>query len=157
MPGTRSSYLGELDKIQRRLHQLFESALLTAGFDSGSGAPGTWAPQVDLVETASAFEIHAELPGVSVDDIDVEVHDPGAPGGPSRLEISGHRSPIDEAPAASGAAGETGGGAGHGQFLQMERNYGPFRRGFDLASAVDASTMTVRLEHGILSVTLPKA
>lgn len=135
MPGTRSSYLVELDQIQRQLHQLFESALLTAGFDGGSGAPGTWSPQVDLVETADAFEVHAELPGVVLDDITVEVH------APSRLEISGHRSSIEEGP----------------QFLQMERSYGPFRRSFELSSAVDPDAMTVRLEHGVLSVTCPKA
>lgn len=150
MPGTRSSYLVELDQIQRRLHQLFESALLTAGFDGGSGAPGTWSPQVDLVETADAFEVHAEVPGVVLDDVTVEVHAPASPGGPGRLEISGQRSPIEEGEDIEDTSGQ-------GQFLQMERSYGPFRRSFDLATAVDATALTVRLEHGVLSVTCPKA
>lgn len=141
MPGTRSSYLVELDQIQRRLHQLFESALLTAGFDGGSGAPGTWSPQVDLVETADAFEIHAELPGVLLDDVTVDLVPPKSPGSPNRLEISGHRSSIEEGP----------------RFLQMERSYGPFRRSFELSTAVDPEGMTVALDHGVLSVTLPKA
>jgi HSP20 family protein len=144
VPGTRSSYLVELDSIQRRLHQLFESALLTAGFDGGSGAPGTWSPQVDLVETARAYEIHAEMPGVKLDDVTVDVVPSETSSGAFRVEISGHRSPIGDL-------------HDDPQFLQMERSDGPFRRSFDLATAVDPGAMTVRLEHGVLLVNLPKA
>ena len=40
---------------------------------------------------------------------------------------------------------------------RYERSYGSFQRSFQLPSSVDADKVEARLEHGILTLTLPKA
>jgi HSP20 family protein len=134
MSPLRKVYLEELTRIQERIQELFDQSLLSSGYaDPEGGQPGTWPPAIDLLETADAFLLFAELPGVRREDIDLSISD-------RRLELSGQR----HLP-----------GQGH-NFLRMERSYGPFRRVFDLGVAVDADGCTAGFEHGILRVHLPK-
>ncbi len=134
MTTVRRSYLEELARIRERVNSLFEEVLLRSGFPGGeSGPPGTWAPTLDVVETDGAIIIHAELPGVGRDDVDVSVQG-------RRLELSGRRRPL---PADR-------------NFFQMERSYGPFRRTLELPSAIDADRVSAAFEAGVLTITLPK-
>ncbi len=126
-------YLEELSRIQERVNSLLEQALLAAEYDESQGAPGTWAPPVDVLETDDAFLLFAELPGIGRDDIELSVED-------RRLELSGSRASLGE----------------NRNFLRMERSYGPFRRAFELGAPLDAENISARFEQGVLRITIPK-
>jgi HSP20 family protein len=130
----RKIYLDELTRIQDRINSLFEQALVSAELEEREGgAPGSWTPAVDVIETEDAYLVFAELSGVRREDVQLQVVE-------RRLELSGRRQPDGE----------------HRNFLRMERSYGPFRRAFELGAAVDADGVSAGLEHGILRVHVPK-
>ena len=108
MAPLKKAYLEELARIQDRINGLFEQAFLPAEYEDGEGgAPGTWAPAVDVLETEDSYLLFAELSGVRREDIQLQVKE-------RRLELSGRRQPLGE----------------NRNFLRMERSYGPFRRTF---------------------------
>lgn len=133
MPASRKGYLDELARLRDRVHSAVEEALLGSRYSEEAVlTPGSWAPAVDVVETEGAFVLSAELPGVAREDVDLSAEG-------RRLELSGRRPlPSDRA------------------FSQMERSYGPFRRVFELPSAVDAEAVSAELAHGVLTITVPK-
>ncbi|HUF79111.1 MAG TPA: Hsp20/alpha crystallin family protein [Thermoanaerobaculia bacterium] len=133
MPAPRKGYLDELVQLRDRVHAAVEEALMRSSLPQGlSAPPGSWAPAVDVVETARAFVLSAELPGVAREDVDLSIDG-------QRLELSGRR-PLPADP----------------KFSQMERSYGPFRRAFELPAEIDAGTVTAELALGVLTVTVPK-
>jgi HSP20 family protein len=135
MTAFRNLYLEELARMQERINGLFEQAMLaTDPRERDGGLPGTWTPTVDLVETADAYHVFAELPGVRREDIDFQVEE-------RRLDLTGHRQPFTENP----------------NFLRMERSYGPFRRSFELGAAVDAGAASAQFALGVLCLRLPKS
>jgi HSP20 family protein len=104
---------------------------------AGQEAPvRPWAPPVDILETAEAFEVRAELPGVAKDDVEVNVED-------NVLTLKGERKFEKD--------------AGGGSFHRIERAYGTFSRAFTLPSRVDAATVEAKFENGLLTVVVPKA
>ncbi len=111
----------DLIAIQHRIERL-----------SAAGSHG-WAPAVDLCETAEAFIITAELPGLSRDQIRVDVRD-------GRLTLQGRRD--------ARIACE--------HYHQVERGHGEFSRTFALPHTVDAGHIAADLADGILTVTIPK-
>jgi HSP20 family protein len=86
-------------------------------------ATGDWAPLVDIVETAEAFVIKAEIPEVDREDVKVTV-DNGV------LTIRGERKQEKE---------DTG-----IKIHRVERSYGIFARSFTLPDNVDETKITVR-------------
>src|SRR5260370_38257223 len=83
----RKIYLDELTRIQDRINGLFEQALVSAEFEEReAGAPGTWAPAVDVIETEDAYLVFAELSGVRREDVQLQVRE-------RRPEVSGPRPP----------------------------------------------------------------
>ncbi len=95
-----------------------------------------WAPAVDIKETAEAFKIDAELPGMSKDDVKVTVHD-------GVLTIQGERRQEEE--------------TGDRKHHRVERVYGSFMRRFTLPDNVDENSIQANFKDGVLSLTLTKA
>ena len=127
----------ELSKLQERLNKLLEQALLGGGDMSppgGQSGLAGWRPLFDLVETAEAFILYAELPGVR--HADVQLDSDG-----HWLELSGQRRPV---------GGERG-------YLRLEGSHGPFKRRLDLPEAVDPELIVARFRRGILEVVMPKS
>lgn len=112
----------DLIAIQHRIERL-----------SATGTHG-WAPAVDLCETAAAFIITAELPGLSRDQIRISVQD-------GRLTLQGRRD--------ARIACE--------HYHQVERGHGEFSRSFALPPGVDTDRIGADLTDGILTVTVPKS
>lgn len=134
MTPLRKIYLDELTRIQERVNSLFERTFVTSDFeDRDAGAPGCWAPAIDVVEAEDAYLLFAELAGMRREEVHLQIRE-------RRLELSGRRQPPDE----------------HRAFLRMERSYGPFRRSFDLAAPIDQDGITAELAQGVLRVRVPK-
>jgi HSP20 family protein len=94
-----------------------------------------WVPPVDLVEADDHFVLKADLPGLSADDVNVEVQD-------GTLTISGERRAEHE-------SHERG-------WYRIERSFGSFNRSLTLPDGVDADGISARFEHGVLEVRIPK-
>lgn len=108
-------------------------------FGSHEGGTDTeetyWMPTVDISETENHFEIRAELPGVSKNDVSVSVTD-------NRLTLKGEKR--QEA--------ETEGKNYH----RVERRYGNFQRSFTLPRNVETSNIKAGFNDGVLMLTIPK-
>lgn len=101
----------------------------------GNANPGAWMPPVDIYETADAYILEADLPGMKKEDIAVQVLQ-------DRVSIKGARKrPQRE--------GETG-------YRRYERAEGQFERNFRINGGVDAEKVEAKFENGVLTVTLPK-
>jgi HSP20 family protein len=92
--------------------------------------------RVDVRETADAYVVVAELPGVKKDGI--------------AIEIEGNEVSIG---AATGAPREAREGE---KWLRTERFHGKTARRFALPQEIDESRADARLTDGVLELTLPK-
>lgn len=98
-------------------------------------ASGVWMPPVDLYETADAYVMHADLPGVAKEDIEVQVLE-------DQITIRGARK-------RALPAEEKG-------YRRYERVEGRFERSFRIKGGIDSGKVEARFENGVLTVTLPK-
>jgi len=98
----------------------------------------TWLPPVDIFETDDAFVATADLPGLSKDDLQIDLEH-------NLLTVSGERR-FEENTEGDG-----------GKFRCVERAYGSFRRSFNLPTSVDASKVKATFKDGVLTLNLPKA
>ena len=94
------------------------------------------APRMNVVETASAYRVEAEMPGVAREDVRISVDR-------KRVSIEAEAKLTNEV-----AEGE--------KALLVERAARKFARVFTLAAEVDDAAAEAKLENGVLSLTLPK-
>jgi HSP20 family protein len=119
----------------RELQRMFEEMFGRGEGEEGSWVAGAWAPPVDLYETDDAFMVKAELPGLTKDDIHIEVHD-------RTLTLRGERKHEAEVK--------------EERFHRRERAYGSFQRSFWLPTTVDANQVKASFKDGVLELRLPK-
>ena len=103
--------------------------------DDGNVATASWAPSVDITESDEAFVLHADIPGVKPDEIEVSM-DNGV------LTIKGERKSENKTEKEN--------------FRRVERQYGMFYRRFTLPDTANADAIEAHSEHGVLKVTIPK-
>ena len=134
---TRWNPVSEFDDLMNRYNRLFG---LSRGSDEREGkdlfSRSDWAPAVDIKETSEAFNIEAELPGMTKDDVKVTVQD-------GVLSIQGERKHEEETK--------------DKKHHRIERVYGSFLRRFTLPENVDENSIRANFKDGILSLTLTKA
>jgi len=97
---------------------------------------GTWSPAVDVFERGEDLVVHAELPGLKSDEIDIRVEN-------GNLTLHGERNRKSEVE--------------DDKVYRLERAHGTFRRSFTLPTTVDASRITAEYTDGVLEIVLPKA
>jgi HSP20 family protein len=93
--------------------------------------------KVDVIEKDGAFKVHADLPGVKKEDINVRV--------------DGNRVQID-----AEARREKDVKEADGKVLRSERCYGTVSRVFTLSQDVDEAKVVAKYENGVLTLDLPK-
>jgi HSP20 family protein len=94
-----------------------------------------WAPAVDIIETENELVLKADVPGVDLKDIDIQLEN-------GTLTVKGERKFEKE---------EMNKG-----FHRMERSYGSFVRIFTVPDTVDSENVKAAYEAGVLTITLPK-
>ena len=94
-----------------------------------------WNPSVDVYETADAFVLEADLPGVKPEDVKVEAEN-------GDLVLQGWRT-IEKSQS-------------DGQFHTMERSSGNFVRRIKLPKSVDRNAIKAEFHDGVLRVTIAK-
>lgn len=122
---------GELANLRREMDRVFGRL----GFGEGQKEPGAWMPQIDVKTTGEDMVVYAEVPGMSRDDITIEVS-------AGTLTIRGERKSETEKT-------EEG-------WTIRERSYGSFERTLPLPEGVDADTISAEYKDGVLEVHVPK-
>ncbi|HEV8629732.1 MAG TPA: Hsp20/alpha crystallin family protein [Thermoanaerobaculia bacterium] len=119
----------DLSPLERLVGDLFEPL-------GDLGTRQGWAPSVNIEETDDAYEVSADLPGMSKEDVDVTVEQ-------NVLTISGERKWGDEKE--------------NRNFHRVERGYGRFLRSFALPHLVDSSNVQATFKDGVLHIRIPKS
>jgi len=122
--------------LQREMNRLFES--FWGGVEPRMGlAGGTsfYSPTVDVHETDQAYQITAELPGLSESDVEINLRD-------NNLIIAGEKKLEHEEK--------------QGDRHYSERSYGRFQRVIPLAVEVDADKVQAKFDKGVLTIDMPK-
>jgi HSP20 family protein len=128
--------LRELSSLQNEMNRLFNTV-----FDAPTTTPGNggavrrWVPAMDLLETADHFVLRADLPGMTQEDVDIELED-------GTLTVSGERKSEHE---------ERQEG-----FYRVERAFGSFSRSLTLPKGVDADGVSASFDNGVLEIRIPK-
>ena len=127
----------ELGTIQNEMNRLFNTFFDTPGAPSGGNGPALWRwiPAMHLVETTEEFVLRADLPGLSKQDVQVELED-------NVLTVSGERKAEHE---------ERKEG-----YYRVERAWGSFSRSLTLPEGVDPETVNASFDRGVLEVRIPK-
>jgi HSP20 family protein len=118
------------EPFSREVDRLFD-----AFFGQGDREGRRWVPPVDLVEAEDHFVLKADLPGLTQDDVSIEVQD-------GTLSISGERKAEHE-------ARERG-------WYRIERSFGSFSRSLTLPEGVDPNGIQAEFRDGVLEVRIPK-
>ncbi len=129
--------VAELGTIQSEMNRLFNTFFdqpAASGRD-GSAAGRRWIPAMDLVETGDHYVLRADLPGVSDEDVNVDLQD-------NVLTISGERK----------AARETR----QEGYYRLERAFGQFSRSLTLPDGVEPDAVAAHFDRGVLEITIPK-
>ena len=125
----------ELTSLQNDMNRLFNTFFDTPTGANGGTAPRRWIPAMDLVETDDHFVLKADLPGLSEDDVHIDVED-------DVLTVSGERKAEHEDKREG--------------YVRVERSYGSFRRSLTLPEGVEPEAVSASFDHGVLEVRIPK-
>jgi HSP20 family protein len=124
----------ELSSLQSEMNRLFNT-FFDAPTTAGNGGARRWIPSMDLVETDDHFVLRADLPGLSEDDVAIELED-------NVLTVSGERKSEHQDKREG--------------FYRVERSYGEFRRSLTLPEGVEADGIEASFDKGVLEVRIPK-
>jgi HSP20 family protein len=118
------------------MNRLFNTVFdAPAGAGNGGQPMRRWMPAMDLLETEDHFVLRADLPGMTEDDVNIELED-------TTLTISGQRKAEHE---------ERKEG-----YYRVERASGSFSRSLTLPEGVNADAVTAHFDKGVLEVRIPK-
>ena len=98
-------------------------------------AESAWTPRVNISENEKSYEISAEIPGVSKDNIKVDLKE-------NKLTIKGEKKAEKKEE--------------KDNYIRVERSYGNFERSFYLNDDVDVTKLNASFKDGVLNVSLPK-
>ena len=128
--------LRELSSLQNEMNRLFGTVFdAPAGGAGNGGTLRRWMPAMDLLETADHFVLRADLPGMTQEDVNIELED-------STLTVSGERKAEHEE---------------HQEgFFRVERAFGSFSRSLALPQGIDPEAVTASFDNGVLEIRIPK-
>jgi HSP20 family protein len=125
-----------LQSFQDEINRMFNQFFPGGSGEEASWGHYTWTPPVDIAETDEALVLTIDLPGVSKDEVSIEIHQ-------NTLMLRGER---------KHEAGVT-----DDRYHRRERAYGPFQRSFVLPTMVDQDKVQASYHDGILELRLPKS
>jgi len=120
--------------LQERMSRVFDEALMQYRGGAGLSCGGTF-PPVDIFETEGEIILKAELPGLEIEDLNIEVKE-------NLITIKGERrarKPLAEE-----------------NYHRMERFCGVFERVFALPNEVKREDVTATMNSGVLKIAVAK-
>jgi HSP20 family protein len=127
--------MGHLRSFQEEMNRMFSEFFRSGNAEEAGWGLRTWTPPVDIYETDDALVLKAELPGVSKDDVSLEIHN-------NTLILRGERKHEAE--------------VREENYHRVERAYGTFQRSFVLPTMVDQEKVQATYHDGVLELRLPK-
>jgi HSP20 family protein len=124
----------EAVSLRDAMNSLFQESFIRPGSMLAEDSRGMI--PLDVSENENEYVIKASMPGVKPEDVKVSVHG-------ETLTIRGETKAQEE------KKGET--------WHLRERRFGSYHRSVTLPAPVDASRAEARSDHGVLTLTLPKA
>jgi HSP20 family protein len=122
----------ELAAVQNEMGRLMNQFW---GTPSAGGNGGTWMPALDAWETDNEVVLAFELPGLTEEDVSIEIDD-------GVLTVSGKRERTVE---------QT-----EDRFYRFERRTGSFSRSVTLPQGVNDADIKAEFANGVLEVRVPK-
>src|SRR5438067_8427562 len=139
--GTPFTFMRRFSEDMDRLFEDFGfgPGLLAPSFERsldqlGTLTTATWAPQAEVLERDNQLIIRTDLPGMTKDDINVDIND-------NSVVIRGERKSEHE-------EDEEG-------YYRSERSYGSFYRRIPLPGGVKAEEANADFRNGVLEITMP--
>ncbi len=125
-----------LDKLQKEFYRSAFGYPLSREDDENSNIEvSDWRPAVDIKEEKERYVIHADLPGVKPEDIEVTMEK-------GILTLKGERSSDTE--------------ESHEGYKRVERVRGTFYRRFSLPDTADTDKIAAKSKDGVLEIAVPK-
>jgi HSP20 family protein len=125
----------EMVSVRDRFSRLFDDSLFPLSGKEESFGLSAWNPSVDIYENEDNIVIKAEIPGVSKDDIHVDLKG-------RVLTLKGERKNENEVK--------------EDRFYRREMTYGRFERSFALPGEVEPEKIKADFKDGVLKVEIPK-
>jgi HSP20 family protein len=135
MTVVRWSPWGQVATLQSDMARLMNQFLGSSSPTGNGGSETAWLPPVDVSETEDALLLHFDLPGISQNDISVELND-------NVLTVSGQRERKHE--------------VSKDTYYRFERRFGAFSRSVTLPAGVSEDDISATYENGVLEVRVPK-
>jgi len=127
-----------MKRFGEEMDRLFEDFGLGGGWLApvfkGQFGDGLWAPQIEMLERNGELVVRADLPGLTKDDVKVELTD-------NAITIEGER---------KGEHEEKGEG-----YYRSERSYGKFYRRLPVPDGVNVNQANATFNNGVLEITMP--
>jgi HSP20 family protein len=127
-------FSGNPFSLMSRMTEEMDRVIQEFGLERDSGNRAGWSPAIEVTERDGKYNVRAELPGLSADDVRVEVVN-------DALVIQGERKVEHE---------EKDGGQ-----QRTERQYGLFYRSIPLPEGADLDHANAKFQNGMLEVTIP--
>jgi HSP20 family protein len=121
----------EMMSLRQQMDRLFDESF--GGMSRGRAQQGSGFP-IDIYDRGDDVQVRASLPGVRPEDVKISVQN-------NTVTIEG----------------ETREEQNNAQARYQEHRYGRMFRSFTLPASVDAGKATANFEHGVLTLTLPRA
>lgn len=118
-------------ELDRLFNRFFDSDALETSYRRGA-----WEPAVDISETADEYQIQADLPGLTKDEVKINYED-------GVISIRGEKKQEKEEK--------------NKNFHRVERSYGVFERSFRLPNRIEIGKIEAKFKDGVLSLRLPKS
>ena len=132
---TRYSPNRTVRDLQREVDSLFDRFFGGDRDGDDRSTSPVWSPRTDLLETDDAFRLRLDVPGMTKDDITINLQN-------NTLTVSGERT--------SERTNE------EEEYVRVERVFGTFHRTFTLPDAVDAEHIEAAYDNGVLTIHVPK-
>ena len=144
--GTSFSPFSIMSRFADEMDRMFENSGFGRGLSPGLGrgwgdmeesdlaSLATWSPQIEAFEHDGQFVVRADLPGMTKDNVKVEVTDQG-------LTLQGERKQEHEDKKEG--------------WHRRERSYGSFFRRIPLPEGVKADEAKANFRDGVLEITMP--
>jgi HSP20 family protein len=124
------------NQLRQEMNRLFDDFFDQTGLRDPFGMTGRGTfPALNVWEKGDRLLAEAEVPGLSMDDLEIFVSG-------NELTVRGERRPVHP----EGAS-----------YHRRERGVGSFTRAVRLPVDVDAGKVQARLNNGVLTITLPKS
>ena len=128
--------VAELNTLQNEMNRLFNTFFDQPAPTSRGGVPTRrWIPAMDLVETGDHYVLRADLPGLSDEDVTIQLQD-------NVLTVSGERKAEHETQQEG--------------YYRLERAFGDFSRSVTLPDGVDPDAVQAHFDRGVLEIRIRK-